>query len=157
MGFNAVLMSEHFGAFFAFVVLHVALLVGGGGCEEPDRRLYCLGVSPGCQLYLGLRVGFVPAKAGSTLGLLPPSLPLPQVSYVRRMLSPSHFAVLTTAVISGALVLGGLAGSAVLAYVAKSPTLGWTGGAGPCHALARTRVITYTVHAVVCGLLFMNA
>lgn len=27
VGFNAVLMSEHFGAFFAFVVLHVALLV----------------------------------------------------------------------------------------------------------------------------------
>ena len=31
VGFNAVLMSEHFGAFFAFVVLHVALLVGTGG------------------------------------------------------------------------------------------------------------------------------
>ena len=27
VGFNAVLMSEHFGAFFAFIVLHVALLV----------------------------------------------------------------------------------------------------------------------------------
>jgi len=27
VGFNAVLMSEHFGAFFAFVVLHVAMLV----------------------------------------------------------------------------------------------------------------------------------
>ena len=27
VGFNAVLMSEHFGAFFAFVVLHLAMLV----------------------------------------------------------------------------------------------------------------------------------
>ncbi|GFR46632.1 hypothetical protein Agub_g8241 [Astrephomene gubernaculifera] len=75
VGFNAVLMSEHFGAFFAFVVLHVALLV----------------------------------------------------SYVRRMLSPRHFYVLASGVVAAALAVGGLVASVVVAYVAKSPTLGWTG------------------------------
>ncbi|KAG2453082.1 hypothetical protein HYH02_002414 [Chlamydomonas schloesseri] len=75
VGFNAVLMSEHFGAFFAFVVLHVALLVG----------------------------------------------------YVRRMLSRKHFYILTSLVLATAVGAGALAASAVAAYVAKSPTLGWTG------------------------------
>ncbi|KAG2484889.1 hypothetical protein HYH03_016370 [Edaphochlamys debaryana] len=75
VGFNAVLMSEHFGAFFAFLVLHVALLV----------------------------------------------------SYVKRMLPPKQFVVLATIVLSSALAVGALLASMVAAYVAKSPTLGWTG------------------------------
>ncbi|GLI62500.1 hypothetical protein VaNZ11_005155, partial [Volvox africanus] len=75
VGFNAVLMSEHFGAFFAFIVLHVALLV----------------------------------------------------SYVRRMLSTKHFVILASMVLTVAIALGALAASVVVAYVAKSPTLGWTG------------------------------
>ncbi|EFJ43283.1 hypothetical protein VOLCADRAFT_66117 [Volvox carteri f. nagariensis] len=75
VGFNAVLMSEHFGAFFAFVVLHLALLV----------------------------------------------------SYVRRMLSTKHFLILTSMVLTAALAVGAVVASMVVAYVAKSPTLGWTG------------------------------
>ncbi|GLC55928.1 hypothetical protein PLESTB_001045500 [Pleodorina starrii] len=75
VGFNAVLMSEHFGAFLAFVVLHLALLV----------------------------------------------------AYVRRMLPPKQFLLLAGGVLTAAGAVGALVLSAVVAYVAKSPTLGWTG------------------------------
>ncbi len=40
IGFNAVLMSEHFGAFFAFVVLHVALLVVYVKRTLPPRQFW---------------------------------------------------------------------------------------------------------------------
>lgn len=82
VGFNAVLMSEHFGAFFTFLVLHVALAV----------------------------------------------------SYVRRMLSARHFYLLAGAVVAGGVAVGGVALAAVAAYVAKSPTLGWTGEGRTGHA-----------------------
>eukprot|EP00195_Chlamydomonas_chlamydogama_P017867 CAMPEP_0202894230 /NCGR_PEP_ID=MMETSP1392-20130828/3670_1 /ASSEMBLY_ACC=CAM_ASM_000868 /TAXON_ID=225041 /ORGANISM="Chlamydomonas chlamydogama, Strain SAG 11-48b" /LENGTH=778 /DNA_ID=CAMNT_0049578859 /DNA_START=103 /DNA_END=2439 /DNA_ORIENTATION=+ len=75
VGFNAVLMSEHFGAFFTFAVLHAALLV----------------------------------------------------QYMRRMLSPRHFKVVVTMVLTGAAAAIGVGLAIVIAYVLRSPTLGWTG------------------------------
>ena len=39
VGFNAVLMSEHFGAFFATGVIHVALLVRAIRAVLPERQL----------------------------------------------------------------------------------------------------------------------
>lgn len=38
VGFNAVLMSEHFGAFFACIVMHVILLVGWIKALLPPRQ-----------------------------------------------------------------------------------------------------------------------
>lgn len=75
VGFNAVLMSEHFGAFLATAVIHVALLV----------------------------------------------------RWIRATLPPAQFAaaVRMVLVLGGAVLLGGL--TLVVRYVAKSPTLGWTG------------------------------
>jgi dolichyl-diphosphooligosaccharide--protein glycosyltransferase len=75
VGFNAVLMSEHFGAFFAFVVLHIALAV----------------------------------------------------RYVRGVLSPAHFWRVAVAVLGAGAAVLGLGLAVVIAYVLKSPTLGWTG------------------------------
>jgi dolichyl-diphosphooligosaccharide--protein glycosyltransferase len=75
VGFNAVFMSEHFGAFLAFGAVHVALAV----------------------------------------------------QMIRRLLPVKEFERATRLVALGALSFLALAGAGVAAFVASSPTLGWTG------------------------------
>eukprot|EP00197_Chlamydomonas_leiostraca_P007871 CAMPEP_0202860940 /NCGR_PEP_ID=MMETSP1391-20130828/2496_1 /ASSEMBLY_ACC=CAM_ASM_000867 /TAXON_ID=1034604 /ORGANISM="Chlamydomonas leiostraca, Strain SAG 11-49" /LENGTH=750 /DNA_ID=CAMNT_0049540229 /DNA_START=40 /DNA_END=2292 /DNA_ORIENTATION=+ len=75
IGFNAVLMSEHFGAFLAWAVLHVAMAV----------------------------------------------------RYLHGSLSPRHFRLLVTAVLAGAAAAVAAGLVAVVGFVMRSPTYGWTG------------------------------
>jgi len=75
VGFNAVLMTEHFGAFLTFVVVHVVLAV----------------------------------------------------QFVREILPERQFQVATRMVLTGGIIGIVVVLTAMVAYVASSPTLGWTG------------------------------
>jgi dolichyl-diphosphooligosaccharide--protein glycosyltransferase len=75
VGFNAVLMSEHFGAFITFVVMHVVLAV----------------------------------------------------QFIRDMLPERQFQVATRLVLTGGIAGVVVVLTVMVAYVASSPTLGWTG------------------------------
>lgn len=58
IGFNAVLMSEHFGAFLAFVVLHGAMLVRAAYTTLPRRTFWAalawLGAAAGAVAAVGV-------------------------------------------------------------------------------------------------------
>ena len=75
VGFNAVLMTEHFGAFLTFVVVHVVLAV----------------------------------------------------QFIREILPERQFQVATRMVLTGGIIGIVVVMTVMVAYVASSPTLGWTG------------------------------
>jgi hypothetical protein len=114
VGFNAVLMSEHFGAFFAFGILHAALAIRYIKVPIPNSDPRYTSISTmmcGTCMMRPCRLAMV------QIGDLDLQDILPVKAY-----NAAKTLVLTSGVVlmSGILLL-------VLFYVMSSPTFGWTG------------------------------
>lgn len=130
VGFNAVLTSEHFGAFLTFGVLHAALAIRYIKVRSLLHRKWVQ--QEGCVRRSGVHAGNMSAanlhRRRSTGWQL--------VS--QNMLSPRMYGKAKATLLVSMLVATTAVVVAVVGYVMASPTFGWTGAALELRGCPRT-------------------